>query len=97
MLVCITATAVSEEKINLTATNLEAILLEDDIYKKIDPSAEKEVTFTFDLKNIGHKKYLYKLCQSQRSAKDQESFGKMVEALVGCIVSIANGFLASEE
>ena len=97
MLVSITATEVAEEKIKITATNLEAILLEDDIYKKIDPSAEKKVTFIFDLKNVGHKKYLYKLCQSQRSAKDQESFGKMVEALVGCIVTVANGFLMNED
>lgn len=97
MLVSITATAVVPEEIRITATNLEAILLEDDLFKKIDANEEKEVTFTFNPKNLGHKKYLYKLCQSQRLAKDKDSFGEMVNALGGCIISIADGFLVKDD
>ena len=41
MLVSITATAVAPEEIRITATNLEAILLEDDLFKKIDANEEK--------------------------------------------------------
>ena len=44
MLVSITATAVVPEEIRITATNLEAILLEDDLFKKIDANEEKEGT-----------------------------------------------------
>lgn len=51
------------------------------------------MTFVFDATNVGHKKYLYKLCQSQKSARDQKSLGEMIEALKGCIVSISERFL----
>ena len=61
--------------------NLEAVLL-------IEPNRMKEVTLT----RIGAQKYLYKLCQSQRSAKDKKSLGEMIEALKGCILSISDGF-----
>lgn len=76
-----------------TFNNRLVILLADDLYKKIDDSEEEEVTFVFDATNVGHKKYLYKLCQSQKSARDQKSLGEMIEALKGCIVSISEGFL----
>lgn len=93
MLVSINSTAITPEEINITATNLEMILLADDLYKKIDEAEEEEVTFVFDATNLGHKKYLYKLCQSQKSARDQKSLGEMIEALKGCIISISEGFL----
>lgn len=93
MLVSINSTNFKENDIRITATNLETILLSDDLFKKIDETEEDEVTFVFDVSNIRHKKYLYKLCQSQRSAKDQKSLGEMIEALKGCILSISNNFL----
>ena len=93
MLVSINSTVITPEEISITATNLETILLADDLYKKIDEAEEEEVTFVFDATNLGHKKYLYKLCQSQKSARDQRSLGEMIEALKGCIISISEGFL----
>ena len=93
MLVSINSTAITPEEISITATNRETILLADDHYKKIDEAEEEEVTFVFDATNLGHKKYLYKLCQSQKSARDQRSLGEMIEALKGCIISISEGFL----
>ena len=61
MLVSINSTAITPEEISITATNLETILLADDLYKKIEEAEEEEVTFVFDATNLGHKKYLYKL------------------------------------
>lgn len=90
MLVSINATSISDE-IRINATNLEAILLADDIYSRMDD--ENEVTFVFDASNLGHKKYLFKLCQSQRAAKDKKSLGEMIEALPGCILSLSESFL----
>lgn len=92
MLVSINSTEITTGEIRITATNLETILLADDLFQKIDENNEEEVTFLFDAANLGHKKYLYKLCQSQRSAKDKKSLGEMIEALKGCILSISDGF-----
>lgn len=92
MLVSINSTEITTDEISISATNLETILLADDLFQNIDENAEEEVTFLFDASNLGHKKYLYKLCQSQRSAKDKKSLGEMIEALKGCILSISDGF-----
>lgn len=92
MLVSINTIAITSEEVRVTATNLETILLADDLYNKIDDKDEEEVTFLFDATNLGHKKYLFKLCQSQKCAKDKKSLGEMIEALNGCILSISEGF-----
>ena len=91
MLVSINSTEITSEEIRISATNLEAILLADDIYSRMDD--ENEVSFLFDASNLGHKKYLFKLCQSQRQAKDKKSLGEMIEALSGCILSLSESFL----
>lgn len=94
MLVSINATSITSEEVRITATNLETILLADDLYSQInDKEEEEEVTFCFDATNLGHKKYLFKLCQSQKCARDKKSLGEMIEALKGCILSISEGFL----
>lgn len=92
MLVSINATTITSEEVRITATNLETILLADDLYSQINDK-EEEVTFCFDATNLGHKKYLFKLCQSQKCARDKKSLGEMIEALKGCILSISEGFL----
>lgn len=66
MLVSITATAVAPEEIRITATNLEAILLEDDLFKKIDANEEKEVTFTFNPSDIRNTFISYANLRDQR-------------------------------
>lgn len=93
MLVSINATTITSEEVRITATNLETILLADDLYSQINDKDEEEVNFLFDATNLGHKKYLFKLCQSQKCAKDKKSLGEMIEALKGCILSISEGFL----
>lgn len=92
MLVNVNETLISSEEIRIKATNLETILLADDLYSQID-AEEEEVIFVFDAENLGHKKYLFKICQSQRVAKNKKSLGEMIEALPGCIVSISEGFI----
>lgn len=91
MLVSVNSIVIAEE-IRITATNLETILLADDLYSKITDE-EEEVTFLFDPANLGHKKYLFKLCQSQRTARDKKSLGEMIEALSGCILSLSESFI----
>lgn len=93
MLVSINATTITSEEVRITATNLETILLADDLYSQINDKDEEEVNFLFDATNLGHKKYLFKLCQSQKCARDKKSLGEMIEALKGCILSISEGFL----
>ncbi len=60
MLVSINSTEITTDEIRISATNLETILLADDLFQNIDENAEEEVTFLFDASNLGHKKYLYK-------------------------------------
>ncbi len=91
MLVSINSVSISDE-ISITATNLETILLAEDLYSKIGDE-EEEVTFVFDPANMGHRKYLFKICQSQRAAKSKKSLGEMIEALPGCILSMGEGFI----
>lgn len=91
MLVSINSTTITPEEIRITAANLEVILLADDIYSHMDD--DNEVSFVFDASNLGHKKYLFRLCQSQRQAKDKKSLGEMIEALPGCILSVSENFL----
>ena len=46
MLVSINSTEITTDEIRITATNLETILLADDLFQKIDENAEEEVTLT---------------------------------------------------
>lgn len=91
MLVSIENVTINDHDIILTAANLEKILLADDLFTPMD--GDEEVKLCFDGSNMGHRKYLYKLCASQRQSRDKKSLGEMIEALQGCIVSISEGFV----
>lgn len=91
MLVNVNETTIDSEEIRIKASNLEAILLADDIYNQMDE--EEEVVFLFQTANLSHRKYLFKICQSQKQAKDKKSLGEMIEALPGCILSLSEGFI----
>ena len=91
MLVSINSIAITPEEIRITATNLEAILLSDDLYSRIED--EEAATFVFPASSLRDKKYIFKLCHSQRQARDKKSLGEMAEALKGCVLSISDGFL----
>ena len=54
MLVSINSTEITTDEIRISATNLETILLADDLFQNIDENAEEEVTFLFDASNLGH-------------------------------------------
>ena len=91
MLVSIENVNITESNdIIITAANLEQMLLADDLFAPMD--GDEEVHFHFD-PSLRSRKYLFKICQSQRQAKDKKSLGEMIEALQGCIVSISEGFL----
>ena len=69
MLVSINATTITSEEVRITATNLETILLADDLYSQInDKEEEEEVTFCFDATNLGHRN-TFSSCANLRSAQ----------------------------
>ena len=91
MLVSIENVTINETDITITAANLEKMLLADDLFTPMD--GDEDVTFHFDAAQMGARKYLYKICQSQRQCRDKKSLGEMIEALPGCILSLSEGFL----
>ena len=91
MTVEINAIEIGTEQIVITATNLEAYLLQEDLYQEID---EKPVTFAFDrhAHNGAAMKYLYKIVSSQRKCKQAKSFGEKLESLTGVILYLSDNF-----
>ena len=91
MMVEITEVNITEDKINIIATNLESILLADDLFEDID---EESVQFEFDrhAKGGAAMKYLYKVCQGQRRCRSAKSMGEKLEKLSGVITNISESF-----
>ena len=91
MMVEIMEVKVTEDKISITATNLESILLADDLYEDID---EAPVQFEFDrhAKGGAAMKYLYKVCQGQRKCRSAKSMGEKLEKLSGVITTLSESF-----
>ena len=94
MLVSINAvtipTTAEEQEIRIQANNIEALILADDLFEAAET---EEVTFTFDKSNVGHRKYLLKILQSNRATKGKGSIGAMLQALPGSIISLSEAFL----
>ena len=91
MLVEITGITISEDTINITANNLESILLAEDLYQDI---VEEPVQYTFDrhAKGGAHMKYLYRVVNSQARCRSAKSFGEKLEKLTGVITTLSDGF-----
>ena len=91
MMVEITEVNISEDKISIIATNLESILLVDDLFEDID---EAPVQFDFDrhAKNGAAMKYLYKVCQGQKKCQSAKSMGEKLEKLCGVITTLSESF-----
>lgn len=89
MVVEIKASEISNEAIRLTTTNLETILTSDNLYEEFE---EEEVTFVFPKDSTPARKYLLKICQSQKKAQNKKSLGEMIEALPGCILAISESW-----
>lgn len=94
MLVSINAvtipTTAEEQEIRIQASDIEALILSDDLF---ETSEAEEVTFVFDKANIGHRKYLLKILQSNRATRGKGSIGAMLQALPGSIISLSEAFL----
>lgn len=94
MLVSINAvtipTVAEEQEIRIQANNIEALILADDLFETAEAD---EVTFIFDKSNVGHRKYLLKILQSNRATKGKGSIGAMLQALPGSIISLSEAFL----
>ena len=93
MMVEITEVVISEDKISITATNLDSLLMADDLFE--DTEAEP-VKFEFDrhAKNGAEMKYLYRVCQSQKKCQSVKSMGEKLEKLCGVITTLSETFRA---
>ncbi len=74
----------------LVATNLEALILADDLYADVD---SKPVKFTFERGAEGPMKYLFKVCQSNRASKQEPTFGAKIDKLSGQILNLSTAFI----
>lgn len=79
-----------DQMIRIEAENIEAMILADDLFEAAETN---EISFVFDKANTGHRKYLLKLLQSQRACRGKKSFGEMLEALPGTILSLSEAFI----
>ncbi|MBR3142026.1 MAG: hypothetical protein IKF09_02630 [Clostridiales bacterium] len=95
MMVEITEVTIAEDKISIVATNLDNILLADNLYEDIDP---KPVQFEFDRHAKGGRemKYLYKVCQGQSKCRSAKSMGEKIEKLCGVITTLSESFQVRE-
>ena len=92
MITEITRVEVNKEQVVLEGVNLETIFTSEDLYEDIP---EEPVRFVFSrVENHGAAiKYLYRVCQSQKACQDAKSIGGKIESLVGCIISLSEGFI----
>lgn len=95
MMVEITEVTITEEKISIVATNLENLLLAEDLFQDIE---EETVQYEFDrhARNGAAMKYLYKVCQSQSRCKSAKSMGEKLEKLCGAITTLSDSFRVRE-
>ena len=95
MLVEIIEVTITEDKISLKATNLDNILMADDLYVEIDP---EPVQFEFDrhAKRGAEMKYNYKVCQSQYRCRSQKTMGEKIEKLCGAITNLSESFIIKD-
>lgn len=86
----VTIPTAGEQDIRIQASNIETMILSDDLFETAEAD---EVTFIFDKSNVGHRKYLLKILQSNRQTKGKDSLGAMLQALPGSIISLSEAFL----
>ncbi len=91
MTVEITEVNISDDKIEIVATNLENIFTSENLFEDID---EEKVHFEFDrhARNGAAMKYLYKVCQSQKRCQSAKSMGEKLEKLAGVITTLSESF-----
>ena len=89
----ITEINVTEEKISIIATNLESLLLADDLFEDVE---EEKVQYEFDRSKKGNMTYLYKVCQGQKKTKSAKSMGEKLEMLCGAIITLNDAFRIKE-
>lgn len=90
MVVEVKAAEIGTDNIRLVSTNLETILTSDDLFEEFEA---EEVVFTFPKNSTPARKYLLKICQSQKKASAKKSLGEMIEALPGCIISLGENWI----
>ena len=90
MIVEIKATEIGTENIRLIASNLEKVLTSDDLFETFET---EEVIFTFPKNSTPARKYLLKICQSQKKSQNKYSLGDMIESLPGCILSVGESWI----
>lgn len=95
MLVEITEVTIAKDKISIRATNLDNVLMADDLYAEIDP---EPVQFEFDrhARRGAEMKYIYKVCQSNHGCRSQKTMGDKIEKLTGVITNLSESFIVRD-
>lgn len=91
----ITEINISDDKIEIIATNLEDLLMAEDLFEDVEP---EELHYSFDrhARNGAEMKYLYKVVSSQKRCASARSMGSKLEKLAGAILTISDNFLDKE-
>ncbi len=92
MVVEIKSVEINEDAVVLEGINLETILTSDNLFDEIDEDIKR---FVFERRNNGGAalKYLYKVCQGNKTAAKEKSLGGKAEKLVGQIISLSESFI----
>lgn len=90
MIVEIKSCEITNEEIKFEAVSLESVLTSEDLFESID---EEVLEFVFEKTNTSARKYLFKICQSQKKCQNKKSLGEMLEALPGSILSLSESFI----
>lgn len=80
---------IQEDEIVIEGVSLETILTSDDLFEAMDETIHQ---FRFQKANPQARKYLYKVCTSQKKCKNKKSLGEMIEELPGLILSLSDNF-----
>lgn len=94
MLVEINEVKIEKEVIRLTGTNLESIIMTDDLFEELNTET---VTYVFHKDHEGSMKYLWKVCASQNRCKKGTSFGQKIELLAGAMLNISDNFRENDK
>lgn len=92
MTVEITSITIGAEKVTIEAINLDNIILAEDLFQDIE---EAPVKFEFDrtARNGAEMKYLYRVCQGQRTCQQAKTMGAKLERLAGVITQLSESFI----
>lgn len=91
MMIEITQVKIQKDKVIITGTDIEQLLLADDLFETFEP---RTIQYEFR-KNVNDDrgiKYLYKVASSQPKCKKAKSIGDMFTLLIGLTLNLNDDF-----